>query len=304
MMKSQGNDITNRSHIKFKNNIFILIVGFSLLLMTALIVRKRLALEEPIYYRYLVEHYLPTIPDSVVETSSIRLSYVADIKDKREITNVTFNNHPKLDVTVTDHVTKKYWIYKLVTVTLFLEWDIDKADVLPKFVEINSIDVNYSNKSSQVVDIGNIYIYSGEASEEILEPVDCLPLYDLVRKQTYETPEKVSIEGFSDSTNKFLENEDILESLSFRFNNFDLLNSSKPISIPKGQQIEFKMKIKDITKKDFFTTSKFDFYEFRPQIILFDESGNEYFVSVYNPCIFHEFDSYDDVRKFIKRRSC
>lgn len=70
-----------------------------------------------------------------------------------------------------------------MTVTLFLEWDIDKVDALPKFVEINSIDVNYSNKSSQVVDIGNIYIYSGEASEEILEPVDCLPLYDLARRR-------------------------------------------------------------------------------------------------------------------------
>lgn len=46
MMKSQDNDITNRSHIKFKNSILILIAGFCLLLMIDLIVRERLALED------------------------------------------------------------------------------------------------------------------------------------------------------------------------------------------------------------------------------------------------------------------
>ncbi|MDF2543867.1 MAG: hypothetical protein K0S47_3585 [Herbinix sp.] len=264
---------------------------------------NQLSLKQPIYYRYLVEHYLPSIADSVYETSTINLIYITNAWDDNQITNVTFDEHPELTATVYGSQSKQYGIYKVVNVVLFFEWNQNVVDALPKVAKINTIQVTYSNRQSHTVDIGKWYLYSGESAENLLEPVDCLPLYDSERFQTYEASLDLFIKGFSPTTLECIEDADIIEALSFTYGNYDLLQPSEPIMVRDKSQIEFKMKIKNSKMNRLISyDSYYDYYEIEPQIELSDEFNHQYFVTIANPYTTLQFKNYKDVKKYLQRR--
>jgi hypothetical protein len=250
-----------------------------------------------------VEHYLPSIADSVYETSTINLIYITNAWDDNQITNVTFDEHPELTATVYGSQSKQYGIYKVVNVVLFFEWNQNVVDALPKVAKINTIQVTYSNRQSHTVDIGKWYLYSGESAENLLEPVDCLPLYDSERFQTYEASLDLFIKGFSPTTLECIEDADIIEALSFTYGNYDLLQPSEPIMVRDKSQIEFKMKIKNSKMNRLISyDSYYDYYEIEPQIELSDEFNHQYFVTIANPYTTLQFKNYKDVKKYLQRR--
>jgi hypothetical protein len=263
----------------------------------------QLSLKQPVYYRYLVEHYLPTVADSLYETSIINLIYITNIWDEIQVTNVTFDEHPELTATVYGTNSTQYGIYKVVNVLLYLEWDQSATDTLPDVAKIHNIQVTYSNQRSQTIVIGKLYIHSGESAENLLKAVDCLPLYSSERLQTYEALEEILINGFSPATLEWIEDADIIEELSFSYENNDLIQPSNPITVNNRNLIKFIMKLKGLDKKRLASLeSKYDYYEFEPQIELYDRFEDKYFVTVFNPYITLEFDNYFDVRDYLKRR--
>ena len=288
--------------MKKKN--LIIIIGLCTCVVFLLVCKiKQLSLKQPIFYRYLVEHYLPTIADSVYETSTINLIYFTNIWDESQVTNVTFDEHPELTASVARSHAKNYGIYKVVNVVLYMEWNQTAIDMLPDVARVNNIQVTYSNQRSQSVDIGKLYIYSGESTENLLQAVDCLPLYRSERLQTYEASEEMFMKGFSPVTLECIEAADIIEALSLTYENHDLIQPSKPIMVNNKNPIEFKMKLKGFVKKRLTSLeSKYDYYQIEPQIELYDKFNNKFFVTIYNPYITLEFDNYFDVRNYLKRR--
>ncbi|MDO5521387.1 MAG: hypothetical protein Q4G58_12920 [bacterium] len=286
-----------------KNRILLLVLILVGIGTVTGVVHKRL-LKQPVYYRYLMEHYLPTVADSIQETCITELIYITNFNDKKEVVTVTFDNYPGLKVEVLDQTSERYGIYKVMTVSLYWEWDQKKDAVLPSVAKIDTIHVNYSDTSSQIVDIGQISIYSGESSEHLLEAVDCTPLYESERVQTYETRQELEIKGFSDSTKETLKKADLIESLSLTCEVMDITNRLEPTRASSGSQVEFKMNIKGSKENRLLELeSHYDYYEIEPQILLSDKGGNEHFTTVFNPPLVLCFSNRKEIKEYLQRRA-
>lgn len=286
-----------------KHRFKILIVSSICFIFILFIIFTKISLKQPVYYRYLVTHYLPTVADSVYFTSTIELIYITNSWDKKQVTSVTFEDCPELKVLPYTTYSKKYGTYKVMTTVLYLEWDQDAVDVLPDVVEVNKIIVEYSNQTSQSVDIGRLSIYSGDDSDDILEAVGGMPLVETERLQLYEAQKNVMINGFSPTTLEIIKEADIIESLSLTYNNYDLIQPTEPIMLERTGILEFIMKIKGSRLKRLMELKcKYDFYEIDAQIEFYKEEGSKHFVTVFNYPIKLEFDNFFDVRKYLKWR--
>ncbi|WP_066714581.1 hypothetical protein [Clostridium sp. Marseille-P299] len=264
---------------------------------------NKLKIDEPIYFRYLVEHYLPTIPDSVVETSTLQLIYVQNITDEREVTEVSFINHPELIVSVLNKDITNHGIYKISNATLFLEWDQNAINELPESIETNNIQVKYSDDSSQIIDIGKICIYSGMSEQELLEAVNSVPLWELERVQTYKANDTLMIDGLSEISKEFLSKADIIKSYSLIGDNNDMTDVSGAVKLEKYEELEFNMQLKDFDRTRLIDlNSNYDYYQLRPKLVFHKESGESYFTEIHNPPISIKFKNYGDVRNYVKRR--
>lgn len=303
-------DVIQMDHKHRESKIFkrhFIVALFSLLLIAPVIggiVWNKLKIDEPIYFRYLVEHYLPTISDSTVVNHNLELIYVQDITDDKDVTEVRFINHPELNVLVLSNFEEKYGIYKLKNVTLYLEWDQSAIDVLPETAEVNGIQVTYSDNSSQEVDIGRICIYSGMSDKQLLEAVDAVPLWGLERVQTYKTNDTLIIDGLSEITREYLNMADIIQSYSLKGNNIEITDVSGAVKLERNGELEFNMQLKDFDRKRFIDlNSNYDYYQIRPQLIYHKESGERYFTDIYNHPVTIRFDNYRDARNYVKRRT-
>lgn len=284
-----------------------LIVGllslFAVAMAIGVVAWNNLKIDEPIYFRYLVEHYLPTIPDSLVETSTLQLNYLQDITDEREVTEVSFINHPELVVSVLYNDIEKVGVYKISSATLYLEWDQNALDELPKSIEVNDILVKYSDDSSQKIDIGSICIYSGMSEKQLLESVDSTPLWELERVQIYKTNDILMIDGLSEISKRILNQADIIQSYSLLGNNIDITDISGAVKFEKNEELEFNMQLKDFDRMRLTDlNSTYDYYQIRPKLVFHAESGESYFTAIHNPPISIHFQNYRDVRKYVKRR--
>lgn len=294
-------------HRKRKSSKRNLIVGllslFAVAMAIGVVAWNNLKIDEPIYFRYLVEHYLPTISDSLVETSILQLNYLQDITDEREVTEVSFINHPELIVSVLYNDIEKVGVYKISSATLYLEWDQSTLDELPKSIEVNDILVKYSDDSSQKIDIGSICIYSGLSEEHLLKAVNSIPLWELKRVQTYKTNETLMIDGLSEVSKRILNQADIIQSYSLLGNNIDITDVSEAVKLEKYEVLEFNMQLKDFDRMRFIDlNSTYDYYQIRPELVFHTESGESYFTAIHNPPISIHFQNYHDVRSYVKRR--
>lgn len=262
----------------------------------------KLKIEEPIYFRYLVEHYLPTIADSLYATSTMELKYVQDFTDKREVKEVAFINHPELKVAVYSNNSKHYGIYKVITQTIYMEWDTSEVGNLPDVAEIDSIQVTYSDGTKQIVDIGRICIYGGKSDEDILEAVDCIPLWESERVQRFRANETIIMEGLSGLSHEFLQSKDIIESYSLVVDEDNITND--PCVIKPGQMVVFSMRLNGFDIRTFINSnSNYDYCQIVPQLIYQNESGEVFNTDIYNYPMFIQFKNYQEVREYVKKRS-
>lgn len=281
----------------------IFVISF-VLLFTILAIWEEYSVKEPIYYRYLVQHYLPTISESLYEPSTIELMYLTDITDGKKVTNVTFIDHPELKVKVIGENTEQYGLYKRVRVVLYMDWNPDVVDALPEVAEVNKILVDYSNETSQEVDIGSLYIYSGQTEKKLLKGIDAIPLWDSERVQVYQVNKTIMFQGFSELSQKLLNEADIIDFYSLDSKQHNLLDLTMPIKLERDEEIVFNMTIKGPYEKRLLTlNSKYDYYELEPKLIFYDESGTEYFSAVNNQWVSLEFETFKDVREYIKSRN-
>ena len=284
---------------------FLIIIGLSVIVIVTSIcigIRNHLALEEPLYFRYLVEHYLPTVADSVLETSTIELMYLTEISDKRKIIKVSFVGHPELNVEVLGSVTdlSSYGIYSKRTVTLYLDWDSYASGISDEVKEVNTLNVEYSDQSSQLVDIGRICIYGGNPSENLLEAIGALPLFRTKRIQKYEAKAKLKVVGFSDTSMELMNDFYIMDYASINEQDYRCVTLDQPILIQPFNLLEFKMELKISEEQEIIgLDSPYDFYEIEPKLIFYDEDGNEHFVPVQNSPKWIDFNNYFDVRKYL-----
>ncbi|HCL02016.1 MAG TPA: hypothetical protein DHW61_06295 [Lachnoclostridium phytofermentans] len=256
----------------------------------------KLKIEEPIYFRYLVEHYLPTIVDSM------ELKYVQDFTDKRKVKEVEFTNHPELKVEVYPKYTQHYGIYKVITETIYMKWDTNVVSNLPDVAEIDSIQVTYSDGTKQIVDIGRICIYGGKSDRDILEAVDCIPLWESERMQKYKATETIIMEGLSELSHEFLQTKDIIESYSLVVDDDNITNG--PCVIKPGQMVVFSMRLNGFDVRKFINSnSNYDYCKIVPQLIYQKESGEVFTTDIYNDPMIVQFENYQEVREYVKKRS-
>lgn len=294
--------------VKTRLNNSILIIGFSVILITICIclgIRNHELLKEPVYFRCLIEHYLPAVADSVYETSTIELLYLTDVADNRKIMNVSFVDHPELNVEVLDSGTEtsEYGIYSQKAVTLYLEWDSYATGMSGENVEVNTLIMEYSDQSSQRVDIGRICIYGGNPSETLLEAVTAIPLSGTERIQTYEAKEKLKVTGFSDTSMELMNEFYIMYYTYLNEKDFRSVTFDQPIWLQPNNQLEFIMELIILEEQEFIgLDSPYDYYEVEPKLIFYSEDGKEHFVPVLNSPKWINFKNYFEVRKYLIRR--
>ena len=258
-------------------------------------------LEKPVYYQHLIEHFLPTIADSTVSTSIIHIMYITDAWDDRKVEQVEMLD--ALTVTVLGDDTERLWPYQVKKVSLYLEWNYETTEEVPKAVEINEMKVSYSDSSDELVKVGKIFIYSGADDKKFIEATGCVPLYDSLRVQNYITKQDILFKGFSPISMECLKEADILESFSLLSEGRDLSQPDTNIEIKKGSKIDFSMVLKGTREgrlRDL--ASNYDYYELRPKLMFSDSKGKNYLTSIFSPAIYLELDSYSDVKEYLKRR--
>ena len=261
----------------------------------------RVKIGEPIYFRYLVEHYLPTISDSAVATSTMQLMYVQDFTDKRELAEVEFIDHPELKVTVISREATDYIVYKVIDATLFLAWDSEAVPSLPEVAEVNWIQVTYSDGSSQKIDIGRICIYGGESDERNLEAVGGIPLWESERLQTYQAKDSLIIDGLAQLSKEFLEMTDLIEAYSFEVDGNEV--TEFPIEVKADQEIEFRMSLNGFDANRFIdANSEYDYFQMVPQLRYHKESGETYTTDIHNYPVMIWFRNFKEVRNYAKER--
>lgn len=262
----------------------------------------KMKIGEPIYFRYLVERYLPTIADGSTATSTMELMYVQDFTDKRKVKEVEFIHHPELKVEVYPKYSQHYGIYKVLTHTMYMKWDTNVVGSLPDVAGIDSIQVTYSDGSKQIVDIGRICIYGGKSEEDTLEAVDCIPLWASERMQKYKVTETILMEGLSELSHEFLQTKDIIESYSLVVDEDNITNDR--CVIKPGQMVVFSMRLNGFDVRKFINSnSNYDYCQIVPQLIYQKESGEVFTIDIYNFPIIVYFENYQEVREYVKKRN-
>lgn len=258
-------------------------------------------LEKPVYYRHLIEHFLPTIADSIASTSVIQIMYITDVWDDRTVEQVEMLD--ALTVTVLGNGTERLWPYQVKKISLYLEWNYETMEEVPEVVEINEMKVSYSDSSNEVVKVGKIFIYSGADDKKFIDATGCVPLYDSLRVQNYITKQDILFKGFSPISRECLKEADILESYSLLSEGRDLSQPDTNIEIKKGSKIDFCMTLKG-EREDRLRDleSNYDYYELRPKLMFSDSKGKNYLTSIFSPAIYLELGSYSDVKEYLKRR--
>lgn len=301
--KTKENKFAKKREEGSKKKVFLIITMVAvLIIIMGCIISNKVSINSPIYYRYLVQRYLPSVADSLKETSTIELNYITNVNDSKEVSKITFVNAPELQVVVDGQSEERYGIYKRCTVGLYMEWNQEKLNQLPQVVQVEKIHVEYSDHSMQTVNIGKIDLYSGKESE-LLEATSAIPLWESERVQEYVARQSLIMEGLSEQSKELLGEEDILDTVSLKSGEEDLFNLKEPVRLEKGDPVICKMTYKAVEKGRLLDeSSQYDAYEIEPKIQFRDMSGKEKFVVIYNANVIRQFKDYWGVRRYIKKR--
>lgn len=290
--------------IEKSQHIVVLLISLTILAICIGIgIRMQQELTEPVYFRHLIQHYLPAVADSGIATSTINLMYISDSKDECHIINVSFDGHPELKVMVYNTSTNKFGSYYLNKVCLYMEWESYEAGISDEIAEINTLSVEYANHKRQTVDIGKVYIYGGNPSDNVLEAIGAMPFIDKERSQSYESKEDLQLNGLSDSTVELMKEMDIMDYANLNGIDYRNVTSEEPIPILTNSQVDFIMVLRNSWKEELFQfNTNHDYYNIEPKLIILDKDGEEHFVPIFNQPKNITFKNYREVRKYLKLR--
>jgi hypothetical protein len=239
-------------------------------------------LDNPVFFKQYCEYYLP-MEDNNDYGESFYFQYVTNVNDNREVVNISFNEAPELILYANENNNfggfavntdyKKGQIYGRYSIrTVNAHVNKLQVDNIKKEYRVSKATVWFNNGENMEVDIGDIYFYTPEISNEYLQSNMSSSSTSGESKTGYRVKEDITLESLSSPLMQYVE-----ELVDINIEDTDYRVASG-IQIKKGGALNIKSVFR--VPKDI--ESQFTFYNIKPVLNYKNKSGEMFSTRVYN----------------------